>query len=273
MDFNKQVVDEFRAHRGVVGGFFEGARLILLTTTGARSGRAHTVPLGYLPDEDGILVIGSAGGTPRHPAWYHNLLASPEATVEDGTFTYRATAEVLTGAERDDVWARAVEADAGWAAYQEKTTRVLPVVRLRQAGFSPPGGSSFGEALKLVHDAFRRELATIRREVAASGPTLGAQLKINCLVACQGLRGHHDREEQAMFPALAERFPEAAPAIGLLRQEHEKVAALIESLQAAVRSPAADRKRVVSEVDGLVAELLAHLDHEEELVVPLLDLP
>jgi deazaflavin-dependent oxidoreductase (nitroreductase family) len=101
-DFNQHVIDEFRANRGRVGGPFEGGRLILLTTTGARTGAPHTNPVAYLPDGgDRILVIASAAGAPHHPQWYRNLVAEPRVTVEDGTFTYPATATVLTGAERD----------------------------------------------------------------------------------------------------------------------------------------------------------------------------
>src|SRR5690606_29051160 len=97
----QQVIDEFRANGGRVGGPFEGARLLLLTTTGARSGAPHTVPLGYLPDGgEQFFVIGSAGGSPRHPDWFRNLVAHPQVTVEDGVFVVDAVAEVLDGAER-----------------------------------------------------------------------------------------------------------------------------------------------------------------------------
>ncbi|MEU8057449.1 nitroreductase/quinone reductase family protein [Microbispora bryophytorum] len=130
-DFNQQIIQEFRANRGKVGGPFEGARLLLLTTTGARSGVPHTVPLGYLDDEGGrMLVIASAGGSPRHPAWYHNVRANPHVTVETGVFTIEAEAAVVEGAERERLFARAVEADSGWADYQTKSGRVLPVVAL-----------------------------------------------------------------------------------------------------------------------------------------------
>jgi deazaflavin-dependent oxidoreductase (nitroreductase family) len=141
IDFNQQIIDEFRANGGRVGGPFEGARLLLLTTVGARSGATHTTPLGYLPDGgERILVIASAGGAPNHPDWFHNLVARPRVTVEDGVFTYDARAVVLEGTERDRVFARAAEADPGWAAYQAKTTRVLPVVALEPLGAGPPGG-------------------------------------------------------------------------------------------------------------------------------------
>lgn len=140
LDFNRQIIQEFRANNGKVGGPFEGARLLLLTTTGARSGARHTVPLGYLDDEAGrMLVIASAGGAPNHPAWYHNLRANPRVTVETGVHTIEAEATVLEGEDRDRVFARAVEADPGWAAYEARSGRVLPVVALTPRSGSLPG--------------------------------------------------------------------------------------------------------------------------------------
>jgi deazaflavin-dependent oxidoreductase (nitroreductase family) len=278
-DFNQQVIDEFRANGGRVGGYFEGARLILLTTTGARSGAAHTTPLGYLPDGgDRILVIGSAGGAPGHPDWYRNLVADPRATVEDGVFVWDATATVLTGADRDRVFARAVEADSGWADYQARTSRVLPVVALAQvpgpprfaAGAQPP---SLATALKLVHDAFRRELALIRAEVAGAGTALGAQLRVNCLTVCRGLGVHHVGEDAAVFPALVERDPALAPTVARLRREHEAIAALVEQLRVLVAADRVEPALVLAEVDRLVAELERHLTYEEEQLIPVLDAP
>ncbi|WP_433274086.1 nitroreductase/quinone reductase family protein [Actinosynnema sp. CS-041913] len=268
-DFNQQVIEEFRANRGRVGGYFEGARLILLTTTGARSGRPCTSPLGYLPDGERILVIGSAGGSDKHPDWYHNLLADPRATVEDGTFTYTAEATVLTGGERDAVFARAVEADPGWGEYQARTARVLPVVALEQVEAGPPDVTSMGEGLRVVHDAFRRELAVIRAEVAAAGPRLGAQLRINCLTFCQGMEFHHRVEDGGMFPALNERYPELDAAIARLRAEHVRIAELLEELRAVVSGDGGED--LLGRVDGLIAELEAHLTYEEEQLIPLLD--
>jgi deazaflavin-dependent oxidoreductase (nitroreductase family) len=270
-DFNQQIIDEFRANSGRVGGPFEGARLILLTTTGARSGAPHTTPVGYLPDEDRILVIASAGGSPKHPDWYHNLLADPSATVEDGVFTYQARAEVLTGAERDEVFARAVEADPGWAAYQAKTSRVIPVLALRQVAGGPPSASSPGAALKLIHDAFRRELALIRDEVARSGPGLGAQLRVNCLTVCQGLHHHHINEDVGMFVALDGQRTDLAPTLARLREEHRRIAALVERLQQVVNATDAEPAEVRREVERLTTELEAHLAYEEEQLIPVLD--
>ncbi|GAA0520771.1 hypothetical protein Ade02nite_94660 [Paractinoplanes deccanensis] len=129
--FHQQIIDEFRANGGRVGGWLAGSRLILLTTRGARSGAAHTTPLGFLPYDGGIVVIASAGGADRNPDWYHNVLADNQVTVEDGTRTYRAEATPLSGAERDRAFARAVADDPGWAGYQAKTSRTIPVVALR----------------------------------------------------------------------------------------------------------------------------------------------
>ncbi|WP_329247648.1 nitroreductase/quinone reductase family protein [Actinoallomurus sp. NBC_01490] len=156
VDFNQRVIEEFRADHGRVGGMFEGARLILLTTTGARTGRPHTVPVGFLPDPDRFLVIASAGGADRHPAWYHNLVAEPRVTVETGSSTLEADAVVLQGAEREEVWARAVESDPGWAEYQRKTARVIPVVALHPVRTSHADRPE-GDLLTAMNDAFRRE--------------------------------------------------------------------------------------------------------------------
>lgn len=268
-DFNQQVIEEFRANKGRVGGYFEGARLLLLTTTGARTGRPHTTPVGYLPDGgDRVLVIASAAGAPKHPAWFHNLRANPRVTIESGAFTYEARAVVLDGEERDRAFARAVEADPGWAAYQEKTERVIPVVALYEiAQGGPPNinASSMGEAIKVVHDAFRRELALIREEMSTGGgTTLGAQLRVNCLTFCAGLHNHHTGEDIGMFPVLADRHPEFAPALARLGEEHERIAELVEDLRRVVSAEDADPAAARAEVERLTAALEAHLTYEEE---------
>ncbi|MFE3453134.1 nitroreductase/quinone reductase family protein [Nonomuraea sp. NPDC059194] len=268
-DFNQQIIDEFRANQGQVAAF-DGARLLLLTTKGARTGASRTTPVGYLPDGDRLLVIASAMGQNAHPAWYHNLLAHPRATVEDGAFTYEADAVVLEGEERDRLFARAVEADRGWAEYQARTGRVIPVVALHPIHAGPPAGP-MGEVLKTIHGAFRRELALIRKEVAASGPGLGAQLRVNCLTLCQGLHYHHTNEDAGMFPALERDHPELAPAMKRLRDEHEVVARLLARLQELLADDDLDHDVLVAEVDTLATELEAHLDYEEEQLVPILN--
>ncbi|MGH3758952.1 nitroreductase/quinone reductase family protein [Actinophytocola sp.] len=276
-DFDQQIVDEFRANQGRVG-LFEGARLILLTTTGARTGARHTTPVGYLPDGDRILVIASAGGAPRHPDWFHNLVAQPRVTVEDGAFTYDARAVVVDGAERDRIFARAAEADPGWGDYQAKITRVIPVVALHEIPGPPNvGAASMGAALKAIHDAFRRELALIRKEVAESGPGIGAQLRINCLTVCQGLRHHHTIEDETMFPTLDERHPELAEPLALLRAEHRTIARLLDDLQTLLADGAdhgadpVEPAVLLAEVERLTTELEDHLDHEERHLIPVLD--
>ncbi|MEU5980211.1 nitroreductase/quinone reductase family protein [Streptomyces sp. NPDC047315] len=274
-DFNQQIIEEFRANAGKVGGPFEGSRLLLLTTTGARSGTRHTTPVAYLPDGgERVLVIASAGGAPRHPAWYHNLVANSRVTVEDGVFTYEAEAVVLVDEERDRAFARAVETSDGWAAYQAKTDRVIPVVALHAIDTGPPnvsGATSFGTMLKRIHGGMRREIELIRAEVASFGPGLGSQLRVNCLTLCQGVRAHHTAEDQGMFPLIAERSPEAAGVVALLDEEHQKIAALLDELQRVVTAQDVERETVLAEVDRLAAELNAHLDHEEAQLIPLID--
>jgi deazaflavin-dependent oxidoreductase (nitroreductase family) len=276
-DFNQHVIEEFRANNGRVGGPFEGGRLLLLTTTGAKTGNKHTTPLAYLPDGDRMFVIASAGGAPTHPDWFHNLVAHPRVTIEDGVFTRRADAVVMEGEERDRLFARAVEADPGWAAYQAKTERTLPVVALNPLPEPPTVEGSPGDHLVAIHGAFRRELDLIRREIAGSGPVLGAQLRVNCLTVCQGLHFHHGVEDAHVFPAVAQDHPELAEPLARLRDEHEVVARLLEQLKAAVMDVGAgagrgaDRGAVRREVERLAAELEAHLDHEESYLVPVLN--
>ena len=266
IDFNQQVIDEFRAGHGHVGGMFDGARLILLTTTGARTGRPHTTPVGFLPDPGRLLVIASAGGADRHPAWYHNLVANPRVTVETGPFTLEADADVLQGPERAEIWARAVESDPGWAQYQRTTERLIPVVALRPVRMSYADLPE-GDFLKVTHDAFRRDLRQIRDEVAR-GRGLGAQLRVNCLMFCGGMRHHHENEDGDLFPYLRGRHPELAPDLDLLHEQHEVLAGLLDDLRETVTSGGGD---LAAAVDRLVTRIEAHLDGEEERLVPVLN--
>ncbi|TDU89475.1 deazaflavin-dependent oxidoreductase (nitroreductase family) [Kribbella voronezhensis] len=269
-DFTDQIITEFRANAGQVGGPFDGARLLLLTTTGARSGKPHTTILGYYPDTGGrVLVVGSAGGGPKHPDWYHNLLAHPRVTVETGLFSYEADAVVLRDAERDEIFARLVEADPGWGEYQSKTTRIIPVVALQQVVTGPPGHrGSLAESLKLIHDLFRRELVLIRKEFAAAGPSLGAQLRINCLTMCQGLHHHHTGESTMLFPSILAQHPEAAATVERLDAEHAKIAELLEELQRLVSTTASGT--TLADLDHLIDAVINHLDYEEAQLVPLI---
>ncbi|GAA1242472.1 nitroreductase/quinone reductase family protein [Prauserella halophila] len=267
-DFNRPVIDEFRAAGGRVGGMFADARLLLLTTTGAQSGLRHTTPLGYFPDGERVLVIASAAGSDRHPDWFHNIEADPRVTVEDGAFTYDAHAETLEGEERDTVFARVVEAEPGFGDYQRKTSRVLPVVALSPIADGPPGGGSLADMLVGIHDNFRRELELVRKELAGSGPTLGAQLRINCMTLCQGLHNHHVGEDMGLFEAIGAKHPELADALARLRSEHDTVADLTAAIRTAVQDESRDTAR--AEVERLADELERHLDHEEQQLLPAL---
>jgi deazaflavin-dependent oxidoreductase (nitroreductase family) len=105
---------------------------VLLTTTGAKSGKPHTTPLVYLQDGDRVVVFASMGGAPKNPAWYHNLRAHPEVTVEVGTEKYSAHASVVTGDERDALFARQAARFDAFNQYQARTTRVIPVIALER---------------------------------------------------------------------------------------------------------------------------------------------
>jgi len=128
--FNKSIVDEFRANDGKVSGQFENADLLLLTTTGAKSGKERVSPLAYFRVDGKLIVIGSFAGAPVNPAWVHNLRANPEAHVEVGTEAFDVTARELPLAEREDLFPKVTAAAPGFAEYQSKTSRVIPLFEL-----------------------------------------------------------------------------------------------------------------------------------------------
>jgi deazaflavin-dependent oxidoreductase (nitroreductase family) len=133
-DFNSGVIEEFRASGGKVGGNFEGAPLLLLTTTGAKTGATRVNPMMYLQDGGRLYVFASKGGAPANPDWYHNLVAHPRATVEVGEERFEVTATVLSGQERDEIYRRQASLYPGFAEYEAKTSRTIPVVALERAG-------------------------------------------------------------------------------------------------------------------------------------------
>ena len=132
-EFNDKIIAEFRAHNGKVGPPFEGAPMVLLTTIGAKSGAQLVTPLVYKQEGDHIVVFASAAGAPKHPAWYHNLVANPQVIVEVGAERYGAKADVITGDERDRIYAEQAAIMPGFAEYQEKTERTIPVIALDRA--------------------------------------------------------------------------------------------------------------------------------------------
>jgi deazaflavin-dependent oxidoreductase (nitroreductase family) len=135
-DWNRKIIEEFRSNEGRVGGFFEGATMLLLHSDGRRTGKEHVNPLVYVPDaDDRWIVIASKGGAPSDPDWLRNLEANPEATIEVGTETIPVRARIVREApERDELYARAVARRPGFAEYEEKTKgfRTIPAVVLER---------------------------------------------------------------------------------------------------------------------------------------------
>jgi deazaflavin-dependent oxidoreductase (nitroreductase family) len=137
-DPNRQVIEEFRAKAGVVeearGGYFAGKPMLLLHTTGARTGAERVNPLLYLEEGERLYVFATKGGAPHDPDWLHNLRANPDVTVEMGAETFPARATVAARAERDRVYAEMSRRHPEFADYERATPRVIPVVRVERAG-------------------------------------------------------------------------------------------------------------------------------------------
>ncbi len=130
VNWNHAIIDEFRANSGKVGGNFAGKTLLLLHTTGAKSGQERVNPVAYVKDGDRLVIIASKGGAPTNPDWYYNLLAHPLVTVEVGTSQFQVRAAVTSEPERSRLYSKMVEMMPGFAEYQRKTTRAIPVITL-----------------------------------------------------------------------------------------------------------------------------------------------
>jgi deazaflavin-dependent oxidoreductase (nitroreductase family) len=132
-DWNQQIIDEFHANEGKVGGMFEGKNMVLITHTGAKSGTERVLPLVYTTDGDRYVIAASKGGADTNPDWYHNLVANPKIKVEIGTEKFDATAKLIEDrAERDRLYAGMVAHNEGFAEYEKKTTRLIPVFVLER---------------------------------------------------------------------------------------------------------------------------------------------
>ena len=131
-DFNEKIIEEFRANGGKVGGPFEGAPLLLLHTTGAKTGRTRVKPLAYRREGDQLVVFGTKGGAPTNPEWYYNVRANPRVTVEVGNDRFEADARIAPPDERDRIWRLQTQKVPVMADYQEKTDRTIPVVILER---------------------------------------------------------------------------------------------------------------------------------------------
>ncbi|WP_435105256.1 nitroreductase/quinone reductase family protein [Nocardiopsis synnemataformans] len=281
-DFNIPVVAEFRANGGRVGGMFEGGDLLLLTTVGARSGREHTTPLGFVRVDGRVLVVGSAGGSDRHPDWYRNVLAHPMVRVELGTETFGAVAVPAEGAERDRLFAEFVRTDSGYADYQAGTERILPVVALERPYNEESEAANLADKLVEVHTWLRDQLRHVRAEADAylaerasgtggSAPLgLNLQLRQHCLAFCESLHFHHDSEE-FMFPHLGSQNPHLEDVIERLREEHRAVNRVRGELEALLADlSTVDPERFDAELNRMTRELEAHLDYEESELFPTL---
>jgi deazaflavin-dependent oxidoreductase (nitroreductase family) len=273
--FHQNVIDEFRANEGKVGGPFEGGDLLLLTTTGARSGASRTTPLGYVRHGDSLLVVGSNLGGPRHPGWYHNLLAHPLVRVEVGTASFEALAVPAEGERREELFAHVVREAPGYGDYQAGTSRPLPVVVLERAEPEewvgrPREVRTLADKLLEVHTWLRGQLRQVRAEVeahfAAPGSAAGAP---------PGLEFHHDSEDGHLFPGTARHHPELVDVFDRLAEEHRTVARVQGELAALLAGvTVAEPGRFRRELAAMSAELNAHLDYEEEMLLPLLaDVP
>ncbi|WNV86547.1 nitroreductase/quinone reductase family protein [Umezawaea sp. Da 62-37] len=286
MSFNQSTIDEFRANHGQVGGFFAGGDLLLLTTTGARSGAAHTVPLGYVRDGDELLVVASAGGADRHPAWFHNLLAHPLVRVEVGTEAFDAVATPAGDDRRELLFERVTAVAPGYADYQGKTSRTLPVVVLRRSEPAPPEVTTLAGKLVEVHGWLREQLVQVRVEAdeyfaarnrpgPAPAPGLGLQLRKHCLEFCDALAFHHRGEDGAVFPGVRHHHPHLGEVLDRLDDEHRVMARVQAGLLVLLDDiGTADPEPFRAALTRLSDELRAHLDHEEEFLLPVLaDLP
>jgi deazaflavin-dependent oxidoreductase (nitroreductase family) len=130
INWNEAVIDEFRANSGKVGGPFAGKTLLLLHTVGAKSRQERINPVAYVTDGDRLVIIASKGGAPTNPDWYYNILAHPLITVEVGTEQFQAQASIASEPERTRLYNKMVEMMPGFAEYQQKTPRVIPVITL-----------------------------------------------------------------------------------------------------------------------------------------------
>ncbi len=129
-DWNAQIISEFHENGGKVGGNFEGAPILLLHTKGAKTGEDRVHPMMYLAGDHELYVFASYAGAPQHPAWYHNLVANPQVEIEVGTERYAAAATPVAGPKRDKIYAEQARRYPGFAEYELKTARKIPVVAL-----------------------------------------------------------------------------------------------------------------------------------------------
>ncbi|WP_406346647.1 nitroreductase/quinone reductase family protein [Streptomyces sp. NBC_00648] len=291
LSWNERVIKEFRANNGRVGGMFEGAPMVLLTTMGRKTGKPHTNPAIYYKDGDRYLVFASNAGRDKHPDWYHNLLESPQVTLEIGTEEgaakpFATRAEALKDAERDRYWELQCTIDPAFRDYEAKTDRTIPVVALQPLNLGGDNERSrmIGQQLVKHHSDLRAELTRLRsgleQALGGDGPDgpgaveLTEQLRAHCLTYCYGLQMHHIREDGS-FSAFEARFPHLVPAIAKLREQHHVVETALaefeEVLEKGLSGDGGDLERLRGELDRVVSGLEAHFAYEEETLLPALE--
>lgn len=231
--------------------------MLQLTTIGARTGRSHRITLGDLDIDGRLVVVASAMGSPKHPAWYHNIRNNPLVTVETAAETFEAMAALPP--DRDALFAEIIAREPGFADYQAKTARVLPVVELHRLD----AVRRMGDWIVEVHDWLRAELRKLR-----DGET--HRLSTRCAGFCTALTRHHSGESATIFPMLATRFPALAPTLAKLSEEHVVVARLQEQIQRLVDEET-DPARLRAEFDRLAAALDDHFAYEERTIVTALN--
>ncbi|MFI6965742.1 nitroreductase/quinone reductase family protein [Streptomyces sp. NPDC050255] len=288
------VIEEFRAHRGKVGGPFEGRDLALLTTTSAASGTPRTTVLGYVRRGDSLMIVGSGSGTPNHPGWYHDLLAHPVVGVEIGIGNHQMLAVPDRGAHSEELLDHALPAAHGTGGHQASAVRVPLVVVLEAADPEvwegrPREIRTLADKLMEVHTWLRGQLRQVKAETEAHfaaraahqgpgeppAPGLGLQIRQRCLAFCQALEFHHTSEDDHLFPGIARYHPELGAVFDRLRDEHRTVARIQNDLAALLAGVGiADPQRFRTELAAMSAELNTHFDYEEKEIVPLLaDVP
>jgi deazaflavin-dependent oxidoreductase (nitroreductase family) len=194
---NQLVIDEFRSADGVVGGPFEGMPLLLLTTTGARSGQSRTTPMVYFRDGTRLVVFAANGGSKSNPAWYHNLLVNPVAQVEVGTEAYQVTGAETGSSERERLWAQRVAEAPQLAQLQEQAGRSIPVVALTRVGSDQAATArSSTSGYRVVETGVTEAgLSTITRDVAVPHLTVPGGRGLGRLWEADGVLSRADAVE------------------------------------------------------------------------------
>ncbi|MBR8743357.1 nitroreductase/quinone reductase family protein [Nocardiopsis sp. MG754419] len=253
---------------------------LLLTTTGARTGRESVTPLGYLRIEGRLLVVAASAGTTHEPDWYHDLLAHPLVVVEVDATTFEAVAVPAEGAERDRWCEEIVRRTHGAGDGEARSGGRFPVVELQPcADTSPTEITTLAGKLFEVHGWLRGQLDRVRDEAEtylagrarAGAPVgLGLQIRQHCLAFCTSLHVHHTGED-TMFPRLAEGYPHLRESIERLMAEHRVVDRIRGELERLLSDLAdADPDHFRAELDRMAEQLYTHLEFEEEHLIPVL---